>query len=105
MANALPPQTAHADAAAPKGALDPNEFRAFKLMEKKQLTGNTYLYRCAGSRFRGLQGQLVCRMALSGQGLRRVACSWMPGHYLLSTCMYGVVLEAGCRVSWMRCGK
>ncbi|GLC37614.1 hypothetical protein PLESTF_001642100 [Pleodorina starrii] len=35
----------HADAPAAKGALDPNEFRAFKLKEKKQLTRNTFLYR------------------------------------------------------------
>ncbi|EFJ41779.1 hypothetical protein VOLCADRAFT_107549 [Volvox carteri f. nagariensis] len=35
----------HADAPAGKGALDPNEFRAFKLKEKRQLTRNTFLYR------------------------------------------------------------
>ncbi|PNW76916.1 hypothetical protein CHLRE_11g481126v5 [Chlamydomonas reinhardtii] len=38
---------AHAEAAKPASttALDPNEFRAFKLKEKKQLTKNTFLYR------------------------------------------------------------
>ncbi|KAG2433618.1 hypothetical protein HYH02_012547 [Chlamydomonas schloesseri] len=36
---------AHADAAKSATALDPNEFRAFKLKEKKQLTKNTFLYR------------------------------------------------------------
>ncbi|KXZ46595.1 hypothetical protein GPECTOR_42g806 [Gonium pectorale] len=40
-------KVAHADAppAPPKGALNPNEFKAFKLVEKKQLTHNTFLYR------------------------------------------------------------
>ncbi|GFR45811.1 hypothetical protein Agub_g7267 [Astrephomene gubernaculifera] len=39
--------TVHADASknSSKTALDPNEFREFKLKEKKQLTRNTYLYR------------------------------------------------------------
>ncbi|GLI66870.1 hypothetical protein VaNZ11_010861 [Volvox africanus] len=41
----LTAKAVHADAPASKGALDPNEFRAFKLKEKKQLTRNTFLYR------------------------------------------------------------
>eukprot|EP00798_Chlamydomonas_sp_ICE-L_P022036 gene22036-29099_t len=34
-----------ADADAPKGALDPKEFKPFKLIEKEKLTANTYRYR------------------------------------------------------------
>ena len=40
-----PQATAHAEAA--KTALDPNEFHAFKLLERKNLTPNTALFRFA----------------------------------------------------------
>eukprot|EP00195_Chlamydomonas_chlamydogama_P016022 CAMPEP_0202889976 /NCGR_PEP_ID=MMETSP1392-20130828/509_1 /ASSEMBLY_ACC=CAM_ASM_000868 /TAXON_ID=225041 /ORGANISM="Chlamydomonas chlamydogama, Strain SAG 11-48b" /LENGTH=297 /DNA_ID=CAMNT_0049573441 /DNA_START=119 /DNA_END=1012 /DNA_ORIENTATION=- len=36
---------AEADAKAPEGALNPNEFKAFKLIKKEKLTHNTNLYR------------------------------------------------------------
>ncbi len=89
MANALAPQTAHADAAAPKGALDPNEFRAFKLKEKKQLTGNTYLFRWALEQNRGpapADGPHGSPEHLQGQGL--LLNTRQPGHSLLSICIH-----------------
>ena len=41
----LDPTNAQADAAKPSGALNPNEFQAFKLIKKEKLTHDTALFR------------------------------------------------------------
>lgn len=80
-------QVAQADATAKPtgGALNANEFRAFKLVAKEQLTHDTYKLRCAHAAAQGA----LCRCADAAEaavqrGQRRLLCQ--AGMHMQGSC-------------------